>query len=75
MNEVRLDAALRALGKSVPKAPEKTVDEMVKTVRALNAAKQKRAAVSTPAAQIQPEKNKELSGEKLPKAPTAGMKK
>lgn len=47
---------------------------MVKTVRALNAAKAKRAAQNAPAAQPAAEKAKEMTAEKQLKPPAAGMK-
>lgn len=74
MNEVRIEAALKSLGKNIPRTPEKTVDNMVKTVRALNAAKAKRAAQNAPAAQPAAEKAKEMTAEKQLKPPAAGMK-
>ncbi|MBP3792840.1 MAG: hypothetical protein ILA24_02230 [Ruminococcus sp.] len=75
MNEVRIEAALRSLGKNTPHAPEITVDNIVKTVRALNAARGKRAAQNTPTARADIHKDKEMSANKLPKAPSAGMSK
>lgn len=75
VNDYRIEAALRSLGKSVPRTPEKTVDDMVKTVRALNAEKQRRAGKTAPAAEAAAEKSKELTAVKKPKAPQAGMKK
>ncbi len=75
MNEVRIEAALKSLGKNIPRTPEKTVDNMVKTVRALNAARDKRAAQNTPTSRADIHKDKEMSANKLPKAPSAGMSK
>ncbi len=37
MDEQRIEMALKLLGECVPRAPEKTVEKMVKTVNALEA--------------------------------------
>ena len=75
MNEVRIEAALKSLGKNTPHAPESTVDNMVKTVSALNAARNKRAAQSSPTARTEVHTDREMSASKMPKAPSAGMNK
>ena len=46
MNDYRLDAALKGLSKYTPKAPDETVERMVKTVNALNAERQRRAGLA-----------------------------
>lgn len=46
MNEYNLETALKALGRCTPKAPEESVEAMVKTVRALNAERARRAAAA-----------------------------
>ena len=48
MNEVRIEAALRAMGQMTPHAPEKTVENMISKIRALDAKKQKLADKSEP---------------------------
>ncbi|SDB57561.1 hypothetical protein SAMN02910317_03004 [Ruminococcaceae bacterium FB2012] len=55
MDEKRIEAALKALGENTPRAPEKTVNDMVKTVKALNARKhpQTQAVKNEPAAEAQ----------------------
>ena len=42
MNEARIEAALEALGKQTPKLPEKSLSDMVKTVRLLSKERSKR---------------------------------
>ena len=48
MNEVRIEAALRAMGQMMPRAPEKTVENMIGRIRALDAKKQKLAGKNSP---------------------------
>ncbi|SDB56762.1 hypothetical protein SAMN02910317_02961 [Ruminococcaceae bacterium FB2012] len=69
MNDYNIETALKALGRCTPKAPEETVEAMVKTVRALNAEKARRAAAAgkTSAA----DKQKELTPRAELKAPGA----
>ena len=42
MNEARIEAALEELGKQTPKLPEKSLSDMVKTVRLLSKERTKR---------------------------------
>ena len=51
MNEKRMEAALLGLGGQKPRIPELTIENMVKTVRALNKERVKRYGV-----QAEPEK-------------------
>ncbi len=73
MTEDRIDKALKALGKAVPKAPEKAVEAMVKTVKALNKSKQQRKGISAPEKQVQ-SRSRQLPEAKKPAA-SKGMKK
>ena len=60
MNERTIDAALRVLGQNVPRAPESSVERMLKAVRELSAA---RAAQTEPMAaeRQQPERRRDIS--------------
>ncbi len=69
MNDYRLEAALKGLGRCTPKAPEASVEAMIKTVRALNNEKSRRmaaagiaaAGMSAPEAAKKADKEKELT--------------
>ena len=74
MNDYSMDAAFKKLAEYVPKAPEQSVELMVKTVNALNAEKQRRAVLSgaAPEAAKEAPQKKMLDPEVTKKAP--GMK-
>lgn len=55
MNEQRIEAALKGLGSQVPKTPEMTVENMVKTVNMLGRERARRAG---PAAETEVKKTR-----------------
>lgn len=59
MNEYRIDKALQALADNVPKAPDKLVENMVRTVSALNAERAKRKGITVE--QLNRAKQKDLT--------------
>lgn len=72
MNDERIEAALQELGKHTPRAPEKTVDDMVKTVDLLERKRQQLAAKNAPAAEA--EKTREREAIAKPHKDLGGMK-
>jgi hypothetical protein len=61
MDEQRIDMVLKLLGECIPRAPEKTVEKMVKTVNALEEQRGKNEAFSNGEDKPQKEKHKELN--------------
>ncbi len=59
MNEFKMEKVLKALSDKVPKASEKTVEDMVKTVAALNAERARRMGVTVE--QLNKSRNKDLT--------------
>lgn len=59
MNEFKMEKVLKVLSEKVPKASEKTVEDMVKTVAALNAERARRMGVTVE--QLNKSRNKDLT--------------
>jgi len=59
VNEFKMEKVLKALSDKVPKASEKTVEDMVKTVAALNAERARRMGVTVE--QLNKSRNKDLT--------------
>ena len=49
MNEKQIEAALAALSEQMPRAPEKSIEDMVRTVNLLNKERQHRIGETSPA--------------------------